>query len=97
MDNIEKLSITLTAEQAKLVRAAVKAGEFATTSEVIRDALRDWQLRRQMEGEQIAEYRRLWKEGVKGPFSDGPTAMRRIEKRLKAAIAPRKPGKAKTA
>lgn len=90
MDNIEKLSITLTAEQAKAVRAAVKAGEFATTSEVIRDALRDWQLRRQMEGEQIAEYRRLWKEGIEsGPAEDGHVVMKRLLKRY-AGKAPKR-------
>lgn len=95
MDNVEKLSITLTAEQAKLVRGAVKSGEFATTSEVIRDALRDWQFRRRLETEQITEYRKLWEEGIKGPFSDGPTAMRRVEKHLKSVIAARKPRRAK--
>lgn len=91
MDNIEKLSITLTTEQAELIRSAVKSGEFATTSEVIRDALRGWQLRRRVEAEQIAEYRRLWEEGIKGPFHDGPTAMARLIKRAKAKVGKSKP------
>lgn len=90
MDNVEKISITLTAEQAKLVRAAVKSGAFATTSEVIRDALRDWQLKRRLEDEQITEYRRLWAEGIaSGPSEDGEVVMARILKKLKAKV--RKP------
>ena len=88
MDNIEKLSITLTAEQAKLVRSAVKSGEFATTSEVIRDALRGWQLRRRSATEQVAEYRRLWKEGIEsGPSEQGEVVMERLAKRFKGKAA----------
>lgn len=41
--NIEKLSVALTSEQAAAIRAAVERGEYATTSEAIRDAVRDWQ------------------------------------------------------
>lgn len=92
MDNIEKLSITLTAEQAKLVRGAVKSGEFATTSEVIRDALRGWQLRRRSEAEQVVHYRQLWKEGIEsGPARDGEAVMERLLKRFKAKAAKAKP------
>ena len=88
MDNIERLSITLTAEQAKLVRSAVKSGEFATTSEVIRDALRGWQTRRRSGAEQIAEYRKLWKEGIESGFAeDGEVVMERLLKRFKTKAA----------
>ena len=37
-----KLSISLPGELAYLVRAAVKAGLYASLSEVVRDALRTW-------------------------------------------------------
>lgn len=40
MRSTEQLSITLPNEMAKLVRAKVAAGEYATESEVIRDGLR---------------------------------------------------------
>ena len=42
MANVEKLSIALTPEMVVLVRDAVESGEYATTSEVVREALREW-------------------------------------------------------
>lgn len=40
MRSTQQLSITLPNEMARLVRAKVTAGEYATESEVIRDGLR---------------------------------------------------------
>ena len=40
MPNVEKLSIALTPEMASLVREVVEAGEYASSSEVVREALR---------------------------------------------------------
>ncbi|MFO5475003.1 MAG: type II toxin-antitoxin system ParD family antitoxin, partial [Dolichospermum sp.] len=40
MPNVEKISIALTPEMAALVRDAVKSGEYASSSEIIREALR---------------------------------------------------------
>ena len=42
MGTARKLSIALTPEFAADIRAAIATGEFASTSEVIRDALRTW-------------------------------------------------------
>lgn len=42
MASVEKLSIALTHEMADEVRAAVDSGDYASSSEVIREALRDW-------------------------------------------------------
>lgn len=41
MPNVEKMSIALTPEMAALVREAVETGEYATSSEMVREALRD--------------------------------------------------------
>ncbi len=41
MPDVQKISIALTAEQVAALKAAVDAGEYATTSEVVRDAIRD--------------------------------------------------------
>jgi antitoxin ParD1/3/4 len=38
----EKLSITLPAEMARLIREKVKKGSYASNSEVIREAMRAW-------------------------------------------------------
>lgn len=42
MAAIERLTITMPAEMAAVLRATVEGGEYATTSEIVREALRDW-------------------------------------------------------
>jgi antitoxin ParD1/3/4 len=64
MPNVEKMSIVLTPEMAAAVRAAVENGEYVSSSEVIREALRDWQLRRSLHQKELEELRRLWREGL---------------------------------
>ncbi len=64
MANVEKLSIALTPEMVVLVRDAVESGEYATTSEVVREALREWKQRRILQQGDIEELRRLWVEGL---------------------------------
>jgi len=64
MPNVEKLSIALTPEMATLVRDAVKSGEYASSSEIIREALRDWKYKRLIQSQNIEEIHRLWQEGI---------------------------------
>ena len=64
MPNVEKMSIALTPEMAAAVRAAVENGEYVSTSEVVREALRDWQLRRSLHQKELEELRNLWQEGL---------------------------------
>jgi len=64
MANIEKVSVALTGEQVSTLRAAVESGEYATTSEIVREALRDWQMKRELRQEDIKRLRQLWDEGV---------------------------------
>ena len=42
MAAVERLSITLPSEMAAILRKTVEAGQYASTSEVIRDAVRQW-------------------------------------------------------
>ena len=63
MASIERLSIALPAPMANAVRRAVEDGEYASTSEVIRDALRLWELRRQLRERDLDALRRRWDEG----------------------------------
>jgi antitoxin ParD1/3/4 len=53
MSEIERLTITLPAEMATAVRSAVESGDYASTSEVIRSALRDWKLKRALLLEEV--------------------------------------------
>jgi antitoxin ParD1/3/4 len=45
------------------MKAAVETGEYATTSEIVREALRDWQFKRGLRSEDIKRLRQLWDEG----------------------------------
>jgi antitoxin ParD1/3/4 len=57
MSKVEKISIALTDEMLASVKEAVASGDYASSSEVIRHALRDW--RRQRQQDSIADIRRL--------------------------------------
>ena len=82
MANVEKVSIALTTEQLAALRAAVDAGEYATTSEVVREALRDWQLKRDLQQDDLRRLRQLWQEGVaSGSAGELDMAALRIEAR----------------
>ncbi len=70
MPEILKISVALTGEQVSAVKAAVETGEYATTSEVIREALREWQWKRDLRGEEIARLRQSWQAGK----ASGPAA-----------------------
>lgn len=50
MPAVEKITIALTAAQADAVRRAVAEGRYASTSEAIREAVREWQERRELLG-----------------------------------------------
>lgn len=86
MPDIQKVSVALTGEQIAALKAAVETGEYATTSEIIREALRDWQFKRELRQEDIKRLRKLWKQG-KASGSAQPLAFpelrREARKRLK--------------
>jgi antitoxin ParD1/3/4 len=67
-----KISISLTDEHARLVDDAVASGDYASSSEVIRDALRDWRSRRLLG--------RLWDEGVASGRADGTETIEDIKR-----------------
>jgi antitoxin ParD1/3/4 len=54
MSSIERMTITMPADMAAVVKAAVDVGDYASTSEVVRDALREWKLRRAVQLQEIA-------------------------------------------
>ncbi len=70
MATVEKITIALTTEMAGFVRNAVQAGEYASTSEAIRDAVREWKERRDLLGYTVEDLRDLVHEGIaSGPSS----------------------------
>ena len=91
MANVEKISIALTPEMLAVVREAVESGEYASSSEVMREALRDWKRRRSLEQKEIEELRRLWTEGLEsGPsrFADMAEIKAEARQRLDKTQAP---------
>ncbi|MEA3274766.1 MAG: type II toxin-antitoxin system ParD family antitoxin [Pseudomonadota bacterium] len=64
MSTIERITITLTAEMARAVRGAVEAGEYASSSEIIREALRDWRHKRALQEQELADLRAKVQEGL---------------------------------
>ena len=62
MPNVEKISIALPPEMVEQVRQAVDSGEYASSSEVVRDALRDWTHKRQLRQSGLDDLRELWQQ-----------------------------------
>ena len=54
MAEIERLTITLPAELAAIVKGAVAGGDYASTSEVVRAALRDGKIKRATQIKELA-------------------------------------------
>ncbi|MEJ5143262.1 type II toxin-antitoxin system ParD family antitoxin [Gluconobacter albidus] len=46
MSTLERMTITMPSEMAATLRQSVDGGEYASTSEVVREALREWMRRR---------------------------------------------------
>jgi antitoxin ParD1/3/4 len=54
MSEIERITITLPSDMADIVRGAVEDGDYASTSEVVREALRDWKMKRALQLQELA-------------------------------------------
>lgn len=68
MAAVEKVSIALSPEMVAMLKGAVASGEYASASEVVREALREWNLRKPLREAEIERLRKAWREGVEsGP------------------------------
>ena len=92
MPSVEKISIALPPEMVAQVRRAVETGEYASSSEVIRDALRDWARKRGPKQVGLQELRKMWQEAIEktGPGLPMEEVMSRLERRYQAMIRPKK-------
>lgn len=54
MAEIERVTVTLPGDMAALLRRAVAGGDYASTSEVVREALRDWKVKRALQLQELA-------------------------------------------
>lgn len=79
MDRVEKLSISLTGDLAELVREAVERGGYASSSEFIREALRQYAPRFREQEAARANLRRLWNEGLDSGLAEAPRTAAEIK------------------
>lgn len=63
MADIERLTIVLSEAMANQIRDAVAAGEYASTSEAVRDAVRLWGERRILRQNDVRRLQQAWDEG----------------------------------
>lgn len=85
MANVEKISIALTPEMATIVRKCVESGEYASSSELIREALRDWKTKRSLQESELQVLKSLWQTGIdsgSGKFTDMDAIKMEARKRL---------------
>ena len=74
-----KISISITDEHAAMVQEAVRSGAYASSSEVIREALREWRAKRVV-GE-------LWDEGLASVRCEPDLTMAEIERAARHRFA----------
>lgn len=58
------MTISLSPQQATRIQQAVETGDYASNSEVLRDALRLWEQREEIRALEIAKLKRAYAEGV---------------------------------
>lgn len=68
MGTVERMTVTMPAEMAETLRQAVAGGEYASTSEVVREALRDWTRSRDTERRELEALR----AAIKAELDSGP-------------------------
>jgi antitoxin ParD1/3/4 len=71
MSKVEKISVSLTGELLAEVHGAVASGDYASTSEVVRAALREWREQRARQNLTTDHLRRLLAEAEAGGYAEG--------------------------
>lgn len=93
MSEIERLTITLPADMAAIIKRAVEGGDYASNSEVVREALRDWKIKRALQLQELAALKADIERGLtdlaEGRVQDFDTA--RIIERGRKLLAGRSP------
>jgi antitoxin ParD1/3/4 len=66
MAEIERMTITLPSDMAAVVRGAVEGGDYASSSEVVREALREWKMKRALQVQELAALKADIDRGLAG-------------------------------
>lgn len=87
MGAIERMTITVPAEMAARLKDSVAEGHYASTSEVVREALRDWTRARDIERQELDALR----EAIRAGDDSGPSIpATAVYAELRALIAERR-------
>jgi antitoxin ParD1/3/4 len=84
MSKVEKISVALSSELLETVQQAVATGEYASASEVIREALR-WKLRQPLRQAEVERLKRAWNEGL-ASGRPKPLDIEEIKRRARARL-----------
>ena len=90
MAEYEKTSFLLPPDLARLVREAVDGERYLVESDVVIDALREWELRQKLRAAKLERLRELVLEGLddaSGPM--GPDEFEQIKREGRALLAGR--------
>ncbi|MGU3536386.1 type II toxin-antitoxin system ParD family antitoxin [Methylobacterium sp. A54F] len=86
MADVEHMTVTLTEPMAAQIRASVEAGEYASASEAVRDALRLWSSRHAARAREVADLQRAWDAG-KASGSHGELDFADLRREARARLA----------
>ena len=89
MSKLERITITLPEEMVAKLRAAVGSGEYATNSEIVREALRDWNAEQIRNIRSVQELRLMLEAADSSPTADGEEYMKSLRTRVAAEAARR--------
>jgi antitoxin ParD1/3/4 len=64
MGKVQKISVALPKTMTDMVNRAVKSGQYASASEVVREALRDWSQYEKAKAEALATMRAQIQDGI---------------------------------
>lgn len=82
----ETISVALTREMSSLVQAAVDTGVYASSSEVVGEALSEWSHKRLLQQNGVQDIRRLWQEARANnePGLPSGEVLNRLERKYQA-------------
>jgi antitoxin ParD1/3/4 len=88
MAAVEEIRIALPPEMVAMVRQAVEAGAYASSSEVVRDALLVWSAKRALRECGAEDLRQLWQEAIEdsSPRMASEEILNRLERKYQARV-----------
>ncbi len=91
MAEFERLSVLLPQELARAVREAVDGERYIVESDIVIDALQDWQVKQQVRAAKLRRLRELINEGIaSGSEPMAPDEFEQIKRQGRARLAGRK-------